>query len=217
MQKKNFTLHKICFFVHYSENFAQKQFWRIISLHTRKKISLIIRVKFRRLYVNLWHMMQNKPIMSNEQIERTCIEKEEELLKKYFGNLTAEAAKERPETIGEYTKDLPQKIEQEYYAFLDGLWKQYAPEESKNSQLVLEERKLRKLLTDDSFDMIEEAYKDAIEQTLWEKITKSNHKDVTYYKGLLHKYTQDVLMLMRKDFLEEITNNHIKNKSFEED
>ena len=117
-------------------------------------------------------MMQNKPIMSNEQIERTCIEKEEELLKKYFGNLTAEAAKERPETIGEYTKDLPQKIEQEYYAFLDGLWKQYAPEESKNSQLVLEERKLRKLLTDDSFDMIEEAYKDAIEQTLWGK----NHK-----------------------------------------
>ena len=80
--------------------------------------------------------------MSNEQIERTCIDKEEELLKKYFGNLTEEAAKERPETIGEYTKDLPQKIEQEYYAFLDGLWKQYAPEESKNSQLVLEERKL---------------------------------------------------------------------------
>ena len=162
-------------------------------------------------------MMQNKPIMSKEQIERTCIEKEEELLKKYFGNLTAEAAKERPETIGEYTKNLPQKIEREYYAFLEGLWKQYAPEESKNSQLVLEERKLRKLLTDDSFDMIEEAYKDAIEQTLWEKITKSNHKDVTYYKGLLHKYTQDVLMLMRKDFLEEITDNHIKNKSFEED
>ena len=155
--------------------------------------------------------------MSNEQIERTCIDKEEELLKKYFGNLTEEAAKERPETIGEYTKDLPQNIERAYYAFLEGLWKQYAPEESKNSQLVLEERKLRKLLTDDSFDMIEEAYKDAIEQTLWEKITKSNHKDVTYYKGLLHKYTQDVLMLMRKDFLEEITDNHIKNKSFEED
>ena len=162
-------------------------------------------------------MMQNKPIMSNEQIERTCIEKEEELLKKYFGNLTAEAANERPETFGEYTKDLPKKIEREYYAFLEELWKQYAPEESKNSQLVLEERKLRKLLTDNSFDMIEEAYKDAIEQTLWEKITKSNHKDVTYYKGLLHKYTQDVLMLMRKDFLEEITDNHIKNKSFEED
>lgn len=201
----------------YSENFAQKQVWGIISLHTRKKISLIISVKFRRLYVNLWHMMQNKPIMSKEQIERTCIEKEEELLKKYFGNLTAEAAKERPETIGEYTKDLPQKIEREYYAFLEGLWKQYSPEESKNSQLVLEERKLRKLLTDDSFDMIEEAYKDAIEQTLWEKITKSNHKDVTYYKGLLHKYTQDILMLMRKVFLEEITDNHIKNKSFEED
>ena len=72
-------------------------------------------------------------------------------------------------------------------------------------------------MTENSFEMIEEAYKNAIEQTLWEKITKSNHEDVAFYKGLLHKYTQDVLMLMRKDFLEEITDNHIKNKSFEED
>ena len=162
-------------------------------------------------------MMQNKPIMSNEQIERTCIEKEQELLNKYFGNLTKEAAIERPNTIGEYTKDLPSKIEREYFAFLEDLWKNNTQGEHKISDLVLEEKKLRGLMTENSFEMIEEAYKNAIEQTLWEKITKSNHEDVAFYKGLLHKYTQDVLMLMRKDFLEEITNNHIKNKSFEED
>ena len=155
--------------------------------------------------------------MSNKQIERTCIEKEQELLNKYFGNLTKEAAIERTNTIGEYTKDLPSKIEREYFAFLEDLWKNNTQGEHKISDLVLEEKKLRGLMTENSFEMIEEAYKNAIEQTLWEKITKSNHKDVTYYKGLLHKYTQDVLMLMRKDFLEEITNNHIKNKSFEED
>lgn len=155
--------------------------------------------------------------MSNKQIERTCIEKEQELLNKYFGNLTKEAAIERPNTIGEYTKDLPSKIEREYFAFLEDLWKNNTQGEHKISDLVLEEKKLRGLMTENSFEMIEEAYKNAIEQTLWEKITKSNHEDVAFYKGLLHKYTQDVLMLMRKDFLEEITNNHIKNKSFEED
>ena len=155
--------------------------------------------------------------MSNKQIERTCIEKEQELLNKYFGNLTKEAAIERPKTIGEYTKDLPSKIEREYFAFLEDLWKNNTQGEHKISDLVLEEKKLRGLMTENSFEMIEEAYKNAIEQTLWEKITKSNHEDVAFYKGLLHKYTQDVLMLMRKDFLEEITNNHIKNKSFEED
>ena len=155
--------------------------------------------------------------MSNKQIERTCIEKEQELLNKYFGNLTKEAAIERTNTIGEYTKDLPSKIEREYFAFLEDLWKNNTQGEHKISDLVLEEKKLRGLMTENSFEMIEEAYKNAIEQTLWEKITKSNHEDVAFYKGLLHKYTQDVLMLMRKDFLEEITDNHIKNKSFEED
>ena len=49
--------------------------------------------------------------MTNEQIKTLCKEKEQELLDKYFGNLVREAAVERPETIGEYTIDLPLKIE----------------------------------------------------------------------------------------------------------
>lgn len=155
--------------------------------------------------------------MTNEQIEKLCKEKQQELLKKYFGNLVKEAAVERPETIGEYTKDLPLKIEAEYRVFLEGLWKEHAPKELKGAPLVLEEQKLRKLMTDDDKEGIDIAYKDAIRQTLWEKITKTNHKDVTYYKGLLLEYTCDLLMVMRHDFLEEITGHHIKNKAFEDD
>lgn len=49
--------------------------------------------------------------MINEQIEKLCKEKEQELLDKYFGNLVKEAAEERPETIGKYTKEMPLKIE----------------------------------------------------------------------------------------------------------
>ena len=45
--------------------------------------------------------------MDTQQIEKLCKEKETELLTTYFGNLTNEAALIRPETIGEYTKDLP--------------------------------------------------------------------------------------------------------------
>jgi hypothetical protein len=155
--------------------------------------------------------------MINFEIERLCKEKEQELLNKYFGNLVREAAIERPETIGEYTKDLPLKIEAEYRAFLEELWNEYAPEGLKGAPLVLEEKKLRKLMTDDDRELIDEAHKDAAEQTLWERITKTNHKDVTYYKGLLQEYTRDLLMVMREDFLEEITGHHIKNKTFEDD
>lgn len=153
----------------------------------------------------------------NLNIKKLCTEKEQELLDKYFGNLVKEAAEERPETIGEYTKDLPLKIEAEYETFLEELWKEHAPQELMGTPLVFEEQKLRKLMTDDDREGVDAAFKDATEQTLWERITKTNHKDVTYYKGLLQEYARDLLMVMREDFLEEMTGHHIKNKAFEDD
>lgn len=155
--------------------------------------------------------------MTQQEIADLCERNQNQLIKKYFGKLVHEAAIERPETIGEYTIDLPSKIEAEYRAFLEELWKEHAPAELKGTPLILEEQKLRKLMTDDDREMIEPAYKDATEITLWERITKSNHEDVTYYKGLLKEYTRDLLMVMRQDFLEEITGKHIKNKAFEEE
>lgn len=144
------------------------------------------------------------------KVETLCREKEQELLERYFGNLPKEAATDRFETIGEYTKDLPLKIEAEFRDYLVMLWKQYS-----DKPLVLEEQKLRWLMTKDDREAIDAAYKDAKRVTLWERITKSNHEDVTYYKGLLYEYTKDLLMVMRHDFLEEITGKHINCKGFE--
>lgn len=155
--------------------------------------------------------------MDTKQIEKLCENKEKELLEKYYGNLVNEAAIERPEEIGSYTKDLPLKIEVEFRSFLEELWEEAAPEEFKGTPLVLEERELRKLKTDDDREMIDEAYIDASERTLWERINKSNHKDVAYYKGLLEEYTRDLLLIMRHDFMEELTGQHIENKAFEDD
>ena len=143
-------------------------------------------------------------------IEDLCKEKGNELLNRYFGNLLKEAANDRPETIGEYTKDLPLKIEEEYRQYLVELWKHYS-----DKPLVLEEQKLRWLMTEDDREAIDSAYQDAKHITLWERITKSNHEDVAYYKGLLYEYTKDLLMVMRLDFLEEITGKHINCKTFE--
>ena len=155
--------------------------------------------------------------MTNVQIEQLCKEKEQELLNMFFGNLVKEAAGDKPEDIGEYTKELPFKIEAEYEVFLESLWSEYAPYDQKGKPLVFDEQKLRKLMTDDDREGVDAAYKDATELTLWERITKSNHKDVTYYKGLLKEYTRELLLVMREDFLEEITGHHIENKAFEEE
>ena len=148
---------------------------------------------------------------TKEEIAKLCKEKELDLLDKYFGNLDKEAIIERPETIGEYEKELPLKIEVEFKEYLLGIWKEINPDK----ECVFEEQKLRELMTEDDREGIEYAYKDAVEQTIWERITQTNHKDVTYYKVLLKEYTQELLMCMRLDFLEEITGEVIKNKTFE--
>lgn len=147
-----------------------------------------------------------------KNIEVLCKEKEQELLTKYFGNLAREAAIGRSETIGEYTNDLPLKIEAEFLEYLTELWKEYS-----NEPLMLEEQKLRWYMTEDDREAIDEAYKNAKRITLWERIIKSNHEDVTYYKGLLLEYTKELLMVMRHDFLEEIIGKHINCKAFEDD
>lgn len=133
------------------------------------------------------------------------------MLHKYFGDLAAGASTERYQTVDELPKDLPIKIEAEYKEFLEDLWKNYS-----DAPLVLEEQKLRSLMTEDDREGIEKAYKDAKRVTLWEKITKSNHEDVIHYRGLLIEYTKDLLLVMRHDFLEEITGKHINCKAFED-
>ena len=141
--------------------------------------------------------------MEREQIRTLCLQKEQELIDKYFGNLVYEAAIEQPETIGEYSKELPLKIELEYYNYLEYLWKENMTNNEQDFSSIIDKRHLRMLSTEDDIEAIEYAYNDATRQTLWERLTKSNHKDVTYYKGLLKEYTKELLSCLRCDFLEE--------------
>lgn len=147
-------------------------------------------------------------------IEEICFQKQQELIDKYFSGISHDIVTYEPETIGEYTKDIPLKIEEEYRQFLEDLWSEYAPEEKKGQPLVLEEKKLRWLMTEDDREAVDEAYEHANRITLWERITKTNHKDVAHYKALLCEYTKELLMVMRHDFLEEITGRHINAKAF---
>ena len=138
------------------------------------------------------------------EIERRCEEKANSLLKQYFGNLVKEAAIECPETIGEYDLELPLRIEAEYRDFLKELWKEIAPDDQRSIDDLMNQQKLRDKVTEDDREGIAHAYRSAQRRTLWERITKTNHKDVTYYKGLLEEYTRELLFCMKHDFLEEV-------------
>ena len=151
---------------------------------------------------------KKKRKMNKEQVAQLAGRQEQFLLNKYFGNLVKEAAVERPETIGDYTPDLPLKIEAEYKDFLARLWDEWrkcnAPKDTRTIDDLLDKQQLRQQMTDDDREAIAHAHREAERRTLWERITHSNHKDVTYYKGLLQEYTRDLLFVMREDFLEEI-------------
>lgn len=142
--------------------------------------------------------------MTALEIEKLCKSKEQELLNKYFGKLTKEAAIERPETIGEYTKDLPLKIEEEYFLYIKELWNEINPDKSQPLESILDKRHISMLMTDDDRESIHHAYEDATRRTLWERLTRTNHKDVTFYKGLLEEYVRELLMCLRCDFIEDV-------------
>lgn len=141
---------------------------------------------------------------SYKQIEKRCEAKAAELFEKHFGNLVNEAAFERPETIGDYSLDLPKRIEGEYYVFLKGLWAELAPAGSPPFEEIIDKRDQSDAFTAREREGIRSAYKDALKQTVLERLTKSNHRQVTYYKGLLQSYTKDLLTALQCDFLEDI-------------
>lgn len=142
--------------------------------------------------------------MTLQQIESQCRTKAEELLEKHFGKLVQEAAIERPETIGDNSPDLPKQIEAEYYDYLKTLWSEIAPNGSPSFGEIIDKKHLSDLMTDDDREVVQPAYDAAMHRNLWERITKTNHKDVTYYKGLLKRYTEDLLAALRCDFMEDV-------------
>ena len=142
--------------------------------------------------------------MTLQQIENRCKTKADELINKYFGNIFKEATIEQPEEIGNYTLDMPRKIEAEYYTYLKSLWAEIAPEGSPSFEEIIDKKHLSDSLPNDDREALMSAYEEAMRQTLWERLTKTNHKDVAYYKHLLKRYTKDLLSALRCDFMEDV-------------
>ena len=151
--------------------------------------------------------------MNAEQIEQQCRQQEKSLLDKYFGNIVAEAAKQENNIEG-YDTHLPDRVKREYVDFLSQLWVRVAPDDNRSIDDILEEHRLRELLTDNLRGEVGQAHRNAVTETLWERITGTNHRDVTYYKGLLREYTAETLSALRLDFLEEVTGRSIEGKTF---
>ena len=145
--------------------------------------------------------------MDKKDIYKKCTGKAEELLDKYYHNYLLDAAVLRPEILEpEYNLELPRKVEAEFNQFLAILWKELTPQSGKTYEAIMNQHLNMAMSDAEYIPHLKKAKAEAEKNTLWEKITKTNHEDVTHYKGLLIEYTQKVLDNMIEDFIEDINN-----------
>lgn len=131
-----------------------------------------------------------------------CEAKMKELLDRHFGDLVKEAVADRPEVLEErFTPELPLKIEEEYMAFLGELKQEILPGDPRTIEEVIDSPLTREKIRDDYELDVEQAYEEAATITFWEKLTRSNYKDVSFFKGLVKQYTEELLDHMTDDFL----------------
>lgn len=142
--------------------------------------------------------------MTKQEIEQLCCDKAAELIENNFPNFIQEAVVERPEVLDpQYNDDLPHKIEAEFHDWLRDLWNKLVPDGASLFEGIMNRHLDRCMVDADYKPHLQEARTDAEKVSPWEKILRSNHKDVTRYKGMLKDYSEALLENMIKDFVEE--------------
>ena len=120
---------------------------------------------------------------------------------RYFSEITLEEAA-NPEILdAHYTEDYLLRIMNDYYRRLETIW-----ERSPLANFATFSAVYHAPAPDEAGDPValSEAYKDATRRTLWERLTRSNHKDVYEYKQMLNNYADALLNNMLARFADTI-------------
>lgn len=142
-------------------------------------------------------------IMNYSELETLCWAEYNSLLDKYFGEIHKEAAAREGTLDGRFTNELPEKVAGEFRSYIEDVWKEVAPDGAEPFDKIMDADKAIKATKAEYMDYLTKARNEAQAVSLWEKITSSNHEDVTYYKGLLKQYTEELMRVMLLDFTKE--------------
>ena len=91
-------------------------------------------------------------------------------------------------------------IQDEYYGELLDIWK-LIPGRSLQFSKAYE---LPPLGAVGDLDSLQKAYKAASRRSLWEKVTRTNHKDIEEYKTMLRLYSESLLNVMFESFSQAV-------------
>ncbi len=141
--------------------------------------------------------------MKSEELRALCWGKYNSLLDQYFGGIHEETAAREGTLDGRFTNELPEKVAGEFRSYIEDVWKEVAPDGAEPFDKIMDADKAIKATKAEYLDYLTKARNEAQAVSLWEKITSSNHEDVTYYKGLLKQYTEELMRVMLLDFTKE--------------
>ncbi len=129
----------------------------------------------------------------------------DDLLEKYFGDIPREAAIDKPQILEtSYNNELPRKVEEEFAKCLEEHWKEWMGEDAPSSRKIKNQEHLLGQVDNQYAASLAESYRKATEVTLWEKVTRTNNRDIIEYKSLLKQYCEDLLSVMIEDFLFDV-------------
>ena len=124
-------------------------------------------------------------------------------LNKLFNEVTLEEAA-NPEILdAKFSPDCLVKLQAEYYKKLEIIWGSIPTYYHSSFEAVYKNPPM-----DVAGDLqaLEAAYAAAIKRSFWEKLGKTNYKDVEAYKTLLKQYAENLLGAMHGRFVDAVAN-----------
>ena len=124
---------------------------------------------------------------------RKCIDK-------YFNEVSLEEAA-NPEILDQkFAPELLGTLQAEYYRKLENVWGSIPAYRSSFEAAY----KMPPLQAAGDLDALQKAYEAAVKRSFWEKLGKTNYKDVAAYKTLLKEYGEALLSAMHGNFVDAV-------------
>lgn len=139
-------------------------------------------------------------LMDIQKINEMVWSKKSELLARIDDS--EEGNKKEVLDVNECPLDMPKQLAEEYFDFLQDIYLKVKGPDAPTHKLTDSWHKYYEWAVNYKHET-EIAYYEAESRNLWERITSTNHKDIWYYKQCQYRYTEYLLEVLRRDFIEE--------------
>lgn len=124
-------------------------------------------------------------------------------INKLFNEVSLEEAANAEILDEKYAPDCLAKLQAEYYKKLEIIWASIPTYYHSSFEAVYKNPPLN---VAGDLDALEKAYAAAVKRSFWEKLGKTNYKDVEAYKALLKQYADNLLGAMHGRFVDVVAN-----------